>query len=73
MLRPVVNLAVITDRQDAVELLMTSPDIAGALKAVLKKVGPQMKCQGLSLPLLAHRHPLFLCCHPNPRCRISLG
>ena len=38
MLRPVVNLAVVADRQDAVELLMNAPDVAAAFKDVLKKV-----------------------------------
>ena len=38
MLRPVVNLSVVSDRQDTVELLINAPDVMGVFKDVLKKV-----------------------------------
>ena len=48
MLRPVVNLAVVTDRQDAVQLLMNAPDVVAAFKDVLKKVQGE-KCPGMRI------------------------
>jgi hypothetical protein len=38
MLCPVVDLASVEDRQNAVQLLMSSPDHALALKNIVKKV-----------------------------------
>eukprot|EP00955_Chlamydomonas_euryale_P032770 344517-Chlamydomonas_euryale.AAC.13 len=38
LLRPIVNAAVINDRQNAVELLVKSPDVLAELKTTLKKI-----------------------------------
>ncbi|KAG1678264.1 hypothetical protein FOA52_013885 [Chlamydomonas sp. UWO 241] len=38
MLRPIVNLGVINDRQSTVELLVNAPDVAVDLKGILKKM-----------------------------------
>jgi hypothetical protein len=38
-LRPIINLSVINDRLDAVELLVSSPDLGARIKATLRKVG----------------------------------
>ena len=67
MLRPVVNLAVVADRQDAVELLMNSPDLASAFKDVLKKVSiyPQGREAGMCASLPGYRRWLWL--FPGPR------
>lgn len=47
-LRPVVNLAVVNDRQDTVELLVNAPHDATALRGILKKV--RLCCASLPCP-----------------------